>query len=76
MDAATAAQAGDYTACRMAMAQELLSLEAAGPGQPILPEILARGWAMVAEQPKYGASPALGRQALYPFVHYCLFRRP
>lgn len=52
-----------------------VSLEGDGPGQPILPEITARGWTLVAEQPKYGASPALRRHALYPFVHYFLFRR-
>jgi len=52
-----------------------VSLEPEGPGQPIIPEITARGWSLVAEQPKYGASPALGRHALYPFVHYFLFRR-
>ena len=52
-----------------------VSLEASGPGQPILPEIIGRGWQVVAERPKYGASPALGRHALYPFVHYFLLRR-
>ena len=50
-----------------------VSLEKDGPGQLIVPAILAHGWRVLVDEPKYGSSLQRQRAGLYPTAHYYLF---
>ena len=52
-----------------------VSSEADDQTKPIVPAVLARGYRIITEQPKYGVSQFFAENALYPYVYCYLFER-